>query len=182
MLKGSDLLARYIKQLLLYLSAISKPCSVTIQKEIRKYFESRRLESDFDDLTEIFSSLLVYTLKTIYIVDELDELKKKKTERILSVVRQFFDDKDKDHSSRILIFSRDQVASYLGVTRFISNTIYISISMKNVTKNIQLYVESIIDDKMSRRELTSNLVLAKEIKQTLLEKVSEMHVMQSDFN
>jgi hypothetical protein len=182
MLKGSDLLASYIKQLLLYLSAISKPCPVAVQKEIRKFFGSKRSEPDFDDLAEIFSSLLAYMPKTIYIVDGLDELKEKEAERVLRVVRQLFGAKGEGHGSRILIFSRDQVAPYLDVARFIPGTAYISTSTKGVTKDIQLYVESIIDDKMSRRELTSNLILAKEIKQTLLEKASGMYVMQSYSN
>jgi hypothetical protein len=133
-------------------------------------------------LAEIFSSLLAYAPKTIYIVDGLDELKEKEAERVLRVVRQLFDGKCQGHDSRILIFSRDQVAPYLDVTRFIPDTAYISTSMKSVTKDIQLYIESIIDDKMSRRELTSNLILAKEIKQTLLEKASGMYVMRSNSN
>jgi hypothetical protein len=174
MLKGSDLFASYIKQLLLHLVIINKPCPEAIQRKIRKFFGSKHSEPDFDDLAEIFSGLFAYTPETIYIVDGLDELKKREVERILRVVRQVFGGKSKPHGSRILIFSRDQIAPYLNVTRFISGTAYISTSLKNVTKDIQLYVENIIDYKMSCHELTSDVTLTKEIKQTLVDKASGM--------
>lgn len=182
MLKGSDVLASYIKQLLLYLIAINKPCPEAVQKEIRKFFGSKHSEPDFDDLVEIFSSLFAYTPKTIYIVDGLDELKEREVEQILRVVRQVFLGNSKSYGSRILIFSREQIASHLNVTRLVPGTAHISTSLKGVTKDIQLYIENITDDKMSCRELTNNLLLTQEIKLTLLEKASGMWVMQSNFH
>lgn len=174
MLKGSDLLASYIKQLLLHFVVISKPYPVAVEEQISKFFGTRHSEPDFDDLAEIFSSLFEYTPKTIYIVDGLDEFKEREVERVLLVVRKVFGGKSELHGSRILIFSRDQIASYLNVTRFVPGTIHISTSLKDVTKDIQLYIEHQIEDKMSCRELTNDISLMKEIKQTLLEKASGM--------
>lgn len=174
MLKGSDLLASYIKQLLLYLVVIGKPYPVAVQEQIMKFFGTKHSEPDFDDLAEIFSSLLKYTPKTIYIVDGLDEFQEREVERVLRVVRQVFGGKSELHGSRILIFSRDQIAPYLNVTRFAPGTAHISVSLEDLTKDIQLYIDHKIEDKMSCRELTSDILLTKEIKQILLEKASGM--------
>src|SRR5436190_19097150 len=60
MLKGSDLLASFIKQLLVYFAAICKPCPATVQNDIRKFFGPKCSEADIGDLTDIFSSLFTY--------------------------------------------------------------------------------------------------------------------------
>src|SRR5436190_24210845 len=53
MLKGSDLLASFIKQLLVYLATVRKPYPEAVQKDIQKFFGTKRSEPDFDDLADI---------------------------------------------------------------------------------------------------------------------------------
>src|SRR5438045_3199177 len=101
MRKGSDLLASFIKQLLVYLATIHKPCPVKIEKDVRTFFGAKRSEPDFDDLADIFSGLYTYTPKVIYVIDGLDEFDGKEVEKVLRVVRQLFESQTEQNGSRI---------------------------------------------------------------------------------
>jgi hypothetical protein len=177
MLKGSDLLASFIKQLLIYLAAICKPCPAAVQEDIWKFFGTKRSEPDFDDFDDIFSRLATYTPKAIYVVDGLDEFDGKEVEKVLRVFRNLFGSKTQQHGSRILIFSRDQIAPYLDVVRFIPGIVHIS-TLNSNRKDMQLYIETVIEDKMCVRELTRDSDLMEETKQRLLEGASGMWVLQ----
>jgi hypothetical protein len=168
-LKASDLLASFIKQLLEYLTIVRKPCPTGVQDDLWKFFGTKRSEPDFDDLADIFSSLFPHTPKTIYIIDGLDEFDEKEVEKVLLIVRKLFASKSKRNGSRILIFSRDQIAPYLSVTRLIPGTAHITTSLNNITKDIQLYIQIVIEDKMCVRELTNDHALMEMTKQRLLE-------------
>jgi len=168
-LKGSDLLASFIKQLLVYLTTVCKPCPTGVQEDLSKFFGTKRSEPDFGDLADIFSILFLHTPKTIYIIDGLDEFDEKEVEKVLRIVQKLFGSKSKRNGSRILIFSRDQIAPYLSVTRLIPGTAHISTSLNNITKDIQLYVQIVTEDKMCVRELTSDHALMEMTKQRLLE-------------
>lgn len=173
MLKGSDLLSSFIKQLLVYLATICKPCPAAVQEDIQKFFGKKHSEPDFDDLTDIFSSLATNTPEAIYVIDGLDEFDENEVEKVLRIIRQLFGSKTKQNGSRILIFSRDQIAPYLNVTRFVPGTVHIS-TLNNTRKDMQLYIETVIEDKMCVRELTSDPDLMEETKQRLLEGASGM--------
>ena len=175
MLKGSDLLASFIKQLLVHFDAIHKPWPAEIERDVRKFFGSKkRSEPDFDDLSDILSSLFEYTHETIYVIDGIDEFDEREVKKVLRVARQLFTGQTKQNSSRILIFSRDSIAPSLNVTLSIPGTVYISTSLENVASDIQLYTEAAIEDKMYYRELTSDPTLMKDIKQKLIEGASGM--------
>ena len=173
-LKGSDLLASFIKQLLMHFVTICKPCPVEVEREVRKFFGAKRLEPDFDDLADIFLSLYTYTPKTIYVIDGLDEFDGKEARKVLRVVQQLFGSQTKQNGSRILIFSRDQIAPFLDVTRFVPGTARISTSLENIASDIQLYTKDAIKNKMYVRELTSDPALMEETEQKLLEGASGM--------
>jgi hypothetical protein len=173
-LKGSDLLASFIKQLLVYLTKVRKPFPTGVQEDLLKFFGEKRSVPDFDDLADIFSSLIPHTPETIYIIDGLDEFDEKEVEKVLRIVRKLFGSKSRQKGSRILIFSRDQIAPYLSVTRLIPDIAHISTSLNNITKDIQLYIQTLIKDKMCLRELTNDQALMEMTKQRLLEGASGM--------
>jgi hypothetical protein len=180
MLNGSALLASFIKQLLVYLAAICKPWPPEIQQDIRKFFGKKCSEPDFDDLADIFSSLCIYTPKAIYIIDGLDEFNGNEVEKVLGVVRKLFQGNSKQHGSRILIFSRDQVALYMNVARSVPGTTHISTSNNN-SKDIQQYIHTVIQEKKTYgRELTSDPNLMEETKHKLSDGASGMYVLQSN--
>jgi hypothetical protein len=168
-LKGLDLLASFIKQLLMYLTTLHKPCPAGVQENLWKFFRTKRSEPDFDDLADIFSSLFQHAPKTVYIIDGLDEFDEKEVEKVLRIVRKLFGSKSKWNGSRILIFSRDQIAPYLSVTQLIPGIAHISTSVNNITRDIQLYIQIVIEDKMCVRELTNDHALMEMTKQRLLE-------------
>jgi hypothetical protein len=173
MLKGSNLLASFIKQLLTYFATICKPCPAAVQEDIWKFFGKRRSVLDFDDLADIFSRLVTHTPEVIYVIDGLDEFDEKEVKKVLRIVRQLFGSKTQRNGSRMLIFSRDQIAPYLDIIQFVPGTVRISTSDNN-RKDIQLYIETVIKDKMDDRELTNNSDLIEETKRRLLEGASGM--------
>ena len=67
----------------------------------------------------------------------------------------------------------DQIAPYLDIIQFVPGTVRISTSDNN-RKDIQLYIETVIKDKMDDRELTNNSDLIEETKRRLLEGASGM--------
>jgi hypothetical protein len=177
MLNGSALLASFIKQLLVYLDAMCKPCPLAVQGDIGKFFGMKRSEPDFEDLADIFSSLCAYTPKAIYILDGLDEFDEKEVEKVLRVVRQLFGGKSNRHGSRILIFSRDKVALHLDVGRSVPGTVHISTS-NNITNDIQQYIDTVTEEKKTYvRELTSDPALMEETKQKLSDGALGMYVL-----
>jgi hypothetical protein len=173
-LKGSELLASFIKQLLMYHTTVRKPYPTGVQEDLWKFFGTKRSEPDFDDLADIFSNLFLHTPEAIYIIDGLDEFDEKEVEKVLRIVRKLFGSKSKPNGSRILIISRDQIAPYLSVTRLIPGTAQISTSLNNIMKDVQLYIQTIIEDKMCVRELTNDHALMEMTKQRLLEGASGM--------
>lgn len=174
MLKGTDLLASFIKQLLAHLSITGKSWPVQTTGEIRKFFGAKRSEPDFDDLNDIFSSLYTHTPNTIYIVDGLDEFDEREVKKVMRVVRRLFGSQNTgQNGSRILISSRDSIAPTLNMTRSVPGTAHISTSEK-IAGDIQLYTEAAIADKMYDRELTNDPALMEEVKQRLLEGASGM--------
>lgn len=182
MLKGSDLMASFIQQLLLYLEKIRKPYPQTIYDYITKFFGTKRSQPDFDDLAEIFSELFKYTPNTLYIIDGLDSFDEKEVEKVLNVIRQFFAGKSKPLGSRIIILSREQITRHLSVTRSVPGIAHISIIKEHTAKDIRLYVETVIEDKtMHARELTEDDDLLEETKKRLTEGASGMYVLIRPF-
>lgn len=168
MLKATDLLASFIKQLLEHLDRIHRPRPAEVQEQILRFFGRECIQPDFDDLAVIAISLSEHMARTIYIIDGLEELDEKEVEKVLR-----FGSKIEKNGTRIAIFSRDNIAPYLEVPRFIPRTVHISTSNNN-TKDIGLYIEIVVKDKMCVRELTSDLALMKETKQKLSQGASGM--------
>jgi hypothetical protein len=169
-LKGSGLLASLIKQLLLYLDMIRKPWPGEIEKDVLRFFGKKRLEPDFDDLAEIAVTLLKYMPNTMCVIDGLDELDENEAKKVLCLVGRILSDRD---SLRILLFSRDHVAPYLDVTRLIPGTLRISTS-NNTTRDLQVFTNRKINERMCLRELPGGPDLIAEIKRRLLEEASDM--------
>jgi hypothetical protein len=175
-LKGSDLLASLIKQLLLYLEMIRKPWPGVIEKYVLKFFGKKRRKADFDDLAEIAVPLLKYTRNTICIIDGLDELDEIEVEKVLGLFRRLLKDREEIKRLRILLFSRDHVAPSLDVTRLIPGTLRISTS-HNITRDLELFTDSKITEKMFHRELPGGNDIIADIKRRLLEEASDMYVI-----
>jgi hypothetical protein len=172
MLKASDLLASFIKQLLLYLARIHKPCPAGVQEQIWKFFGTKRTQPDFGDLDDIVISLSKHTVNTIYIIDGLDELDGKEAEEVLRFAKKLIGKKAKQNGSRIAIFSRE-IAPHLKVSRFVPCTVHISTS-NSITTGMPLYIETVVEEKFGDCELESDLALIEEIKEKLLKGASGM--------
>jgi KAP family P-loop domain len=177
MLNGSALLASFIKQVLIYFRKTKKPWPPKVREDIEKFFGKKRIEPDLDDLDYIFSSLHECLTKAIYVIDGLDELSEKEVENILQIVRRLFGSKSEQRGSRIIIFSRDQVALYLDITRAIPGTVRISTS-DGIENDIQKYIDTEIENKtVYVRQLTSDPVLMEETKAKLSQGASGMYVL-----
>jgi hypothetical protein len=174
-LKGSDLLASLIKQLLLYLEMIRKPWPGMNEKDILKFFGEKRRIADFDDLAEIAVSLLKYTRNTICIIDGLDELDEIEAKKVLGLFRRLVKDRYGIKGLRIVLFSRDHVAPSLDVTRVIPGTVRISMS-HNTIMDLEAFTDSKINEKMRDRELPGGDNILAEIKRRLLQEASDMYV------
>jgi hypothetical protein len=155
---------------------IRKPWPGEIEKDVLRCFGEKSLEADFDDLAEVAVTLLKYTPNTMCVIDGLDELHDNEAKKVLCLIGRLLGDKDKRYSLRILLFSRDHVAPYLDVTRLIPGTRRISMS-NNAIRDLQLFADSKINEKMCLRELPGGPDLVAEIKRRLLEDASEMYVL-----
>lgn len=173
MLRASDVFASFVRQLLTYLIRIHRPCSKALQQQIWRFFGTRYTQPDFDDLADIFMRLSNEITGITYVIDGLDELDEEEAKRVLLVVKKIFGGETKQNGSRIALFSRDQIASYLKVPRFVPGTIHISTS-NNIVEDIELYIEIVMEQKSCVRELTSDPALLKDIKRKLLEGASGM--------
>lgn len=175
MLRGVDLLASYIKQLIVFLDRIGKPWPEQVYDGIVKFFGDKHSEPDFNDLDDIFSILFKHMMKATYIIDGLDEFDKREVEMVLHMVRRLFGTKSETHGSRILIFSRDQVAPKLDVSRSVPGTIHLSISPNNNKNDIQQFIETRIQEKTDYcHELIQDPSLMRETKEKLLKGASGM--------
>lgn len=170
LLRGVDLLASFIKQLIVFLDKNGKPWPEQVYDGVVKFFGRKHSEPDFDDLNDIFSILFTHTMEATYIIDGLDEFDEREVEIVLHMIRRLFGNKSGNLGSRILIFSRDQVAPKLDVSRSVPDTVHFSISPNNIKIDIQQYIEIKIQEKTDySRELTQDADLMKETKEKLLE-------------
>jgi hypothetical protein len=146
------------------------PESISLAQQKSRKRSGNSLEQNVRSLT-LMIWLSKHTAKTIYIIDGLDELDGKEAEKVLRVVQELSGSKTEQNGSRIAIFSRDQIAPYL--LRFVPDTIHISAS-NNIEKDLQLYIETVVEDKICVRGLTSDSMPMEETKQKLSEGASGM--------
>jgi hypothetical protein len=169
MLKASDLLASFIKQLFIYLSNTLKPCPQVVQAQIEQFYGSDGPEPDFDDLADIFSSLFVLVPGATYIIDGLDELNHKEASQVLGIVRHLFENMTAPENARIFISSREEIDSNINVIHAIPGTPHISISLSDIASDIKLYIDTKATEKMTyARKLTEDSSLLEETKLKLL--------------
>ena len=165
--RAIDLFESWIKQILIHLGIILKPCPAETSLQIHKYYDENGLVPDLDDVIEIFLELISVAAGTICIVDGLDELEDKDLERTLKVVRVLSRDSVK-YKCKTFITSRSNLASNLAGLKILQ----IAIDTDAVQADIHDYVEAAILDKS--RKLTANEALMTELKDRLVSKSEGM--------
>ena len=110
---------------------------------------------------------------TTYILDGLDTLDKEDSERLLRVFQSLFCGPRSPHGSRILLLSREQIPGFIDIATAMPAIRQISTSC-NVMRDIEVYIETRITDKMMLKRLTDDRQLLDEIKRILLLESSGM--------
>ena len=166
MLKASSVFESLSKQLLMFLALIRRARPLAIREQINKLYETHEIAPDLDDVVHIFSMLFDYVNHATYIIDGLDELEDREASKVLRVFRGLFTDcQDK----KLLLSSRTEVDCNINVINSIPGTMHIPISTTDVEKDIQFYIDSTLQIKMSHdRKLTDNPRLVQEIKDSLI--------------
>jgi hypothetical protein len=173
-LQASYILSSFIKQLCEFLRYSSRPFPEDIIRKVRRFFGHDRTAPDFEDLKDIFILLFYYVPNTIYVLDGFDALNQEHIKGLLTFIRPLFCDPKPPQGSRILLLSREQIPGYINITTFMPGTCQISTSV-NVMRDIQIYIETSVDDKTMCRKLTDDRSLLDDIKRVLLTESSGMY-------
>lgn len=173
-LDASFIVSSFIKQICEFLYQQFGHYPNDVASDLQKFFGSKRTRPDFDDLQDVFSRLCRVVPDAIYIVDGVDALQEAHAIRFLKFIQRLFCSPDASQRSRILLLSRDQVPGYINIGTFIHGICQISIST-NAMQDIENYIESTIEEKLTYRKLTDDVSLLNEIKKTLLIESSNMY-------
>lgn len=172
---ASDLFESLIKQILMYLIATQHPCPKSIMTQLREHYRYGGTQPDFEDVTEIFSSLFNYEcLETaIYIIDGLDGLQ---CDDIIPVLSVFHDLFRKPAKQKLFLSSRNEPHYKVSINKMIPNILHIPVQEGNL-EDIQSYINAMVSDKTSFvRELTENKILAQQVVSKLLSSAKGMLV------
>lgn len=135
--------------------------------EIKRFFGPKRTEADFEDLQDLFTLLFRSVPDTVYVLDGLDFLDQNHCRSLLKLFRSLFSGGGPLNGSRILLLSREQLPGYRDIAAFIPSIRQISTS-SNVMRDIEVYIETSISDKMVCRKLTKDPKLLDEVREVLL--------------
>ncbi|EHK25608.1 ankyrin repeat protein, partial [Trichoderma virens Gv29-8] len=172
-LDASYIVSSLIKQICEFLHKAPGNYPEEIVQDLERFFGSRRIPPDFDNLQDVFAKLFDAAPDTVYIIDGIDALSEEHASQLLKLVQRLFCCPSPAKRSRILLLSRDQIPGYINIHTFIHGIRQISTS-KNITQDIETYIETIILDKMMYRKLTDDDELLEEVKKKLLADSSDM--------
>lgn len=164
-----------IKQICNYLRSTSSPIPQRIERAIKKYFGPKRMKPDYEDIETLFSWLFPHVPNTIYVLDGLDLANSGQARSILKCFRSLFCGDNWSHGSQILLVSREQMPGFLDIKTFFPGIQIISTST-NVLRDIEIYIEEGMIDKMMMRRLTDDMKLVSEMKLNLMNESSGMYV------
>ncbi|UKZ75110.1 hypothetical protein TrVFT333_002782 [Trichoderma virens FT-333] len=172
-LDASYIVSSLIKQICEFLHKTPGNYPEEIVQDLERFFGSRRIPPDFDNLQDVFAKLFDATPDTVYIIDGIDALSEEHASQLLKFVQRLFCCPNPAKRSRILLLSRDQIPGYINIHTFIHGIRQISTS-QNITQDIETYIETSILDKMMYRKLTDDDELLEEVKKKLLADSSDM--------
>ena len=166
MLKASSVFESLSKQLLMFLATIRKPRPIDIREQIKKLYGIHEPAPDLEDVAYIFSMLFNYVDHATYIIDGLDELEDRQASEVLRVFRGLF---MASQGKRLLLSSRTEITCNIDVINSIPGTTHIPVSTTDVEQDIQFYIDSTLQNKMSHdRKLTDSARLVQDIKNRLI--------------
>lgn len=173
--RTEDMIATFIKQLLLHLERIQETVNAEAQERLQEFFGSDNApKADLQDLVDIWGLIFAQTPKAIYIVDGIDEFEVGDVQRSLTLIRDRF----KSTESKIYISTRRELGYNLDVERKLPGTIHISISSRDFGSNLDddtgIYTEARFMEKMQDRILTESPELISAIPKRLLSGTNRM--------
>ena len=171
--QASGLFESLIKQVLMHIDTIQKPCPDSVKMKIQELYRYGGPERDLEDVVGIFSRLFNYLKTAIYIIDGLDELRDDERIRVLNVFRGLF---QQPGQQKLFISSRSHPHRNINMMQIIPNTKHIYVEQEKLG-DIQCYIERTVAEKQRiARELTKDPCLIEDIKSRLLSGAKGMFV------
>ena len=170
-LQASNLLESLIKQGLMYLASIQKPCQDSVMKKLKELYRYGGPERDLEDIVEIFSGLFHYLKAATYIIDGLDEFEHKEINHVLRIFRDLFSNATQQ---KLYLSSRKELHHAIDIVHMLPDTTQILMSQSDSLEDIRLYIEIKIADQS--RKLTDNVALIEDVKSQLLYRAHGMWV------
>ncbi|PVH84640.1 ankyrin [Cadophora sp. DSE1049] len=161
-----------IKQLILQLEAIAKPIESTVQDKLKQAHRQGRARLDAEEGFEILLGLTRKFSQVYIVLDGLDELTDDKQRvggtsdevtALLRLVKRLL-----THKSRTLLKLFLSSRFEVDVRKSIPSSLEISLLDSNVNRDIEVFVEEEVEDKIWAAGLTDDRDLADEIKLKLV--------------
>ncbi|MCJ1384883.1 hypothetical protein MMC17_008001 [Xylographa soralifera] len=168
-LQASNLLESLIKQGLMYLASIQKPCPDSVRKKLEELYRYGGPERDIEDIAEIFSGLFYYLKAATYIIDGLDEFEHEEINHVLRIFRDLLSNATQQ---KLYLSSRKELHHAIDIAHMLPNTTQILMSQSDSLEDIRLYIETKIADQS--RKLTDNAALIEDVKSQLLNRAHGM--------
>lgn len=114
----------------MYLIVIQHSCFKLIMTQIRKHYRYENIESNFDDVIEIFCNFFNNERfeTTTYIIDELNKFKYNDIIFILKIFRDLF---RKSAKQKLFILNKNKSHNKINIDNIISDILHIFIKQNN---------------------------------------------------
>ena len=168
-LQASDLFESFIKQGLIYLASIQKPCPDSVMEKLKELYRYGGPERDLEDIVEIFSGLFHHLKAATYIIDGLDEFEHEEINHVLRVFRDLLYNTSQQ---KLYLSSRKELHHNIDIAHILPDIKQVFISQSDSLEDIQLYIETKIADQS--RKLTDDLVLMEDVKFQLRSRAHSM--------
>jgi hypothetical protein len=173
--QAMEIISSFTKQICDYLLSKSQSIPHQVYRQLVKFFGSKHATPDFEDMETLFTELFPHAPNTIYVIDGLELVEPEQAKYLLRCIKSVFCSIGASCGSRILLVSREQIPGFIDISTFIPEIQTISTS-SNVMRDIELYINEGIADKMMMRRLTDDTKLLNEMKHILLTESSSMYV------
>ena len=162
-LQAADLFESLVKQGLMYLASVQKPCPDSVMKKLEELYTYGGPERDLQDIVEVFSELFHSLGAATYIIDGLDEFEYKEINHVL---RGFRDLLFNTTQQKLYLSSRNELHHNIDIAHILPDTKQVLISQSDSNEDIKLYIETKIADQT--RKLTDDVALMQDVKSQLL--------------
>lgn len=173
--QAMEIISSFTRQICDYLLSKSQIIPHQIYRQLLKFFGSKHATPDFEDMETLFTELFPHAPNTIYVLDGLELVEPEQAKYLIRCIKSVFCSSGASCESRILLVSREQIPGFIDISTFIPEIQTISTS-SNVMRDIELYINEGIADKMMMKRLTDDTKLLNEMKHILLTESSSMYV------